>query len=122
MNRRALNLLAVAVAAVTIGATAMLPFAFGQDKPAAPSMEEHMVADTDAVLTILRTWHNQISQDQAIIRSQAQRIEAVTKIQPGEAGQQIRWKDDKWEWFTPNKPEPGPSGPPANSPVEAPGR
>ena len=122
MNRRLLNLIAVAAAAVTIGAAAMLPFAFGQDKPAAPSIEEHMVADTDPVLTILRTWHNQISQDQAIIRSQAQRIEAVTKIQPGEAGQQIRWKDDKWEWFTPNKPEPGPSGPPANSPVEAPGR
>ena len=123
MNRRLLNLLAVAAAAETIGAAAMLPFAFGQDKPAAPSMEEHMVADTDAVLTILRTWHNQISQDQAIIRSQAQRIEAVTKIQPGEAGQQIRWKDDKWEWFTPNKPEPGTAGgPPANSPVEAPGR
>ena len=122
MNRRLLNLIAVAAAAVTIGAAAMLPFAFGQDKPAALSMEEHMVSDTDAVLTIMRTWHNQISQDQAIIRSQAQRIEAVTKIQPGEAGQQIRWKDDKWEWFTPNKPEPGPSGPPANSPVEAPGR
>ena len=122
MNRRLLNLIAAAAAAVTIGAAAMLPFAFGQDKPAAPSMEEHMVSDTDAVLTIMRTWHNQISQDQAIIRSQAQRIEAVTKIQPGEAGQQIRWKDDKWEWFTPNKPEPGPSGPPANSPVEAPGR
>ena len=122
MNRRLLNLIAAAAAAVTIGAAAMLPFAFGQNSAPAPSMEEHMVSDTDAVLTIMRTWHNQISQDQAIIRSQAQRIEAVTKIQPGEAGQQIRWKDDKWEWFTPNKPEPGPSGPPANSPVEAPGR
>ena len=121
MKRGTMNQIALAAAIVTVTAAAMTPFVLAADQRET-SIEEHMVSDTDAVLTIMRTWHNQISQDQAIIRSQAQRIEAVTKIQPGEAGQQIRWKDDKWEWFTPNKPEPGPSGPPANSPVEAPGR
>lgn len=105
MNRRTLNLLVVAMAIVTITAAAMLAFAVAQDKLPAPSMEEHMVSDTDAVLGVLRTWHNQISQDQAVIRSQAQRIEAVTTIPPGEAGQQLRWKDTKWEWFTPPVPD-----------------
>lgn len=113
MNRRTLNLLVVAMAIVTITAAAMLAFAVAQDKLPAPSMEERMVSDTDAVLGVLRTWHNQISQDQAVIKSQQQRIEGVATILPGEPGQQLRW-NGKWEWFTPP--------PPADKPVETPGK
>ena len=112
MNRRTLNLLVVALAIVTITAAAMTPFVLAADQRET-SIEEHMVSDTDAVLGVLRVWHNQISQDQALIKAQAQRLDALAVIVPGEPGQQLRWKDTKWEWFTP---------PPTDKPVEAPGR
>ena len=104
MNRRLLNLIAVAAAAVTIGAAAMLPFAFGQNSAPAPSMEEHMVSDTDAVLTIMRTWHNQISQDQSVIKILTKQVSAIGAVRPdGDHDQVLQWNGDKWEWKTPEK-------------------
>lgn len=131
MNRRTLNLLVVAMAIVTITAAAMLAFAVAQDKLPAPSMEEHMVSDTDAVLGVLRTWHNQISQDQAIIKAQAQRIDAIAKVR-GEAGRSLEWnaKEATWNWGLPStagssptvENPAAPAEKPADKPVEAPGK
>lgn len=47
--------------------------------PVAQSIEEYMVDDTSRVLGVLRTWHNQISQDQAVIKDLQAKLQAVTK-------------------------------------------
>lgn len=47
--------------------------------PVPQSIEEHMVDDTGRVLGVLRTWHNQISQDQAVIKELQAKLQAVTK-------------------------------------------
>lgn len=86
------------------GFTAVTMSAVALAQQAPPGIEEHMTADTSSVLTVLRTWHNQISQDQAIIKDQAERLEAVTHMPPGDKDQMLRWKDGKWEWFTPDIP------------------
>lgn len=76
--------LAITLAACT-GFTAATMFAVAlAQQPAPPpqqmqSIEERMVADTSAVLGVLRTWHNQISQDQQYIASLQKQLQTISK-------------------------------------------
>ena len=103
MKRGTMNQIALAAAIVTVTAAAMTPFVLAADQRET-SIEEHMVSDTDAVLTIMRTWHNQISQDQSVIKILTKQVSAIGAVRPdGDHDQVLQWNGDKWEWKTPEK-------------------
>ena len=62
-----------------VACAALVMPAFAQAQQRQPSIEESMVEQTNTVLTVLRVWHNQISQDQQTIAKLTADLAAMTK-------------------------------------------